>query len=440
MWAAPAVLTALIGLPLKNSLAFLSPAIINHRIVVPRSSPCHVRRPSSWVLSASYADEAVDNLTDDESIRVAYDKWRAKYNKGDSNPTRFDNFKKNYVTLMRANTAALRKANELGMKLPSLMSLNEHADCSVDEFKAKRSGHSPPPSSSESKGTQEPAAEAVRQDNSGYPMESSNGYPTRESNVFQTYESPRSAEEVSDDGNPAPDRVRRAYIDWCKEYGKTVEEERYEVFRSHFLAIEKHCLETGKEMKLNAWADFTPGEYVRAQGVASGSSTSKRGNKLSDPDFLRSRTKDESASTSSSSGGALESLYSSIPTESVGTQSEANVQEDTVEPPSLDSLYNVVAEEPPEPSASSWDISDSVNWESKGYDFASYAESLSKSSHSNEDTSQRSYLDAMAMQKTPTSSTTPQETPFTRDLDKQAQSWNSFNQVDSGEVSDLAGT
>lgn len=56
-------------------------------------------------------------------------------------------------------------------------------------------------------------------------------------------------------------RVRSAYLDWCKEYGKTADESRFPTFSSNFLAMEEYAQENGREMVLNKYADCTEEEY-----------------------------------------------------------------------------------------------------------------------------------------------------------------------------------
>lgn len=59
-------------------------------------------------------------------------------------------------------------------------------------------------------------------------------------------------------------RVRSAYLDWCKEYGKEQDESRFKVFYDNFLVMEKFAKESGKEMSLNMYADCTEEEYKAA--------------------------------------------------------------------------------------------------------------------------------------------------------------------------------
>lgn len=59
-------------------------------------------------------------------------------------------------------------------------------------------------------------------------------------------------------------RIRSAYIDWCKDFGKESDESRFKVFADNFLIMEKFAEESGKEMTLNQYADCTEGEYKAA--------------------------------------------------------------------------------------------------------------------------------------------------------------------------------
>jgi hypothetical protein len=58
-------------------------------------------------------------------------------------------------------------------------------------------------------------------------------------------------------------RVRSAYMDWCKEYGKEQDETRFPQFYSNFLEMEEFAKESGKEMVLNEYADFSEEEYEK---------------------------------------------------------------------------------------------------------------------------------------------------------------------------------
>jgi len=71
----------------------------------------------------------------DAAARLAYDEWRAQYNKGDFDPKRYETFKTNYETITVANVAAKKKAREEGSTVSlSLMKLNEFGDLSEEEY------------------------------------------------------------------------------------------------------------------------------------------------------------------------------------------------------------------------------------------------------------------------------------------------------------------
>lgn len=67
--------------------------------------------------------------------------------------------------------------------------------------------------------------------------------------------------EIENDEMAREARVRSAYMDWIKEYGKEPDEKRFKVFYDNFLTMEKFAEESGKEMSLNQYADCTEAEY-----------------------------------------------------------------------------------------------------------------------------------------------------------------------------------
>ena len=58
-------------------------------------------------------------------------------------------------------------------------------------------------------------------------------------------------------------RVRSVYLDWCKQFGKEPDESRFPQFSSNFLEMEEFNKESGKEMLLNEYADFTEEEFEK---------------------------------------------------------------------------------------------------------------------------------------------------------------------------------
>jgi len=57
-------------------------------------------------------------------------------------------------------------------------------------------------------------------------------------------------------------RVRSAYMEWCKEFGKEADEARFAVFSENYIVMEKFANENEREMILNQYADCTEEEFV----------------------------------------------------------------------------------------------------------------------------------------------------------------------------------
>ena len=73
-----------------------------------------------------------------------------------------------------------------------------------------------------------------------------------------TYASSQEMESAEEKNNS---RVRSIYLDWCRDYGKEVNEMRYPIFRSNFILMEAFAKESGKPIELNEWYDCTEEEY-----------------------------------------------------------------------------------------------------------------------------------------------------------------------------------
>ena len=80
----------------------------------------------------------------DAAARLAYDAWLKEFNKGEFNPTRYEQFKSNYEALTAANMAAKKKARDDGTGTVDLLTLNEYGDFSAAEYEAMQSGGTPP--------------------------------------------------------------------------------------------------------------------------------------------------------------------------------------------------------------------------------------------------------------------------------------------------------
>jgi hypothetical protein len=70
-------------------------------------------------------------------------------------------------------------------------------------------------------------------------------------------------------------RIREAYLNWCKEFGKLPDESRFPAFSNNFLLMEQYSKETAKEMTLNQYADFTKEEYEALMAGTSAKTSTK---------------------------------------------------------------------------------------------------------------------------------------------------------------------
>jgi Cathepsin propeptide inhibitor domain (I29) len=110
----------------------------------------HTARPSMHQgVRLSMVEEAVGSdvsIPYDAAARLAYDEWRAQYNKGTFDEERFANFKNNYETITVANVIAKKRARGSGGTVSvSLLTLNEFGDLSESEYeRANRMASSPP--------------------------------------------------------------------------------------------------------------------------------------------------------------------------------------------------------------------------------------------------------------------------------------------------------
>lgn len=73
---------------------------------------------------------------DDNAVRAAYDQWRQRFNKGDFDSVRYQNFKSNYVAVAAKNAMDLNQARQSGRPAPMPTQLNEYGDCSAEEYRA----------------------------------------------------------------------------------------------------------------------------------------------------------------------------------------------------------------------------------------------------------------------------------------------------------------
>lgn len=92
-------------------------------------------------LPMAMAAKQVDTSSDvsipyDAAARLAYDEWRAKYDKGNFDNARYPIFKANYEAITVANVVAKAQARQEGNDdAPSLLTLNEFGDYTEEEYR-----------------------------------------------------------------------------------------------------------------------------------------------------------------------------------------------------------------------------------------------------------------------------------------------------------------
>ncbi|KAG7353699.1 hypothetical protein IV203_003054 [Nitzschia inconspicua] len=103
------------------------------------TTPTTTNNPISLLhLSSPMATPAPD----DEAVRQAYGQWRQKYNKGEFDSVRYQNFKSNFLAVTAKNNMDMNQARQMGTPPPTPIQLNEYGDCSAEEYRAimQRSG------------------------------------------------------------------------------------------------------------------------------------------------------------------------------------------------------------------------------------------------------------------------------------------------------------
>ena len=239
--------------------------------------------------SNALAEAADVSIAYDSAARLAYKAWCAKFDK-EANDERYETFKSNYEAITVANVSAAKKARDDGVDRPKDLELNEYGDMSEEEYLNMQSGadESTPaedtPAAPE-KGAMESVMEAsmAQNDASNALAEAADAMAEEEEQLAQALglESIEELEEAIDtiqgidaegvevDTSDVREvRVRAAYMDWCKEYGKSPDETRFPTFSSNFLAMEEYANENGREMVLNKYADCTEEEYRQLTNTA----------------------------------------------------------------------------------------------------------------------------------------------------------------------------
>lgn len=105
------------------------------------------RAPPSRTMAVNMVASATAETTDvsipyDAAAELAYSEWISKYGKP-YDEKRYEVFKSNYKAIAVMNVAAKKKARDSGSKeAPTLLTLNEYADCTAEEYEAAMNGGS----------------------------------------------------------------------------------------------------------------------------------------------------------------------------------------------------------------------------------------------------------------------------------------------------------
>ena len=222
----------------------------------------------------------------DSAARLAYKDWCGKFNK-EASDERFETFKANYEAITVANVSAAKKARDEGSDRPKDLELNEFGDMSEKEYLEMQSGGNASPAE-ETPAAPSPMdsimeATMAQSDASSALAEAADAMAEEEEQLVEALglDSIEELEEAIDSmqgidsegvevdtSDVREVRVRAAYMDWCKEYGKQPDEARFPTFSSNFLAMEEYANENGREMVLNKYADCTEEEYRQLTNTA----------------------------------------------------------------------------------------------------------------------------------------------------------------------------
>lgn len=265
------VLPALVALAARNADAFTPASFAG-------------RTTANSVRFSMVSTETDVSVEYDSAARLAYKDWCAKFGK-EASDSRFETFKSNYEAITVANVSAAKKARDDGAARPKDLELNEYGDMSEKEYLEMQSGGGSAEPKEAAPSPMESVMEAsmAQSDASNALAEAANALAEEEEELAEALglDSIEELEEAIDaiqgideegvavDTSDAREiRVRAAYMDWCKEYGKQPDENRFPTFSSNFLAMEEYANENGREMVLNKYADCTEEEYRQLTNTA----------------------------------------------------------------------------------------------------------------------------------------------------------------------------
>lgn len=288
----------LVKLPLLATILILAK---EHTVAF---TPVVIRGQSHVVRSASESGSADLTIEYDAAAKLAYTEWREQYGKGDFDSSRYDAFKANYEALTIANIIAAKEATASGEDY-EMLDLNEFADMTAEEYMANGdaenvSGEAPTndvmETIMETSAAQEEASNAIDEASAAVAEEEQKLAEKLGLESVEDLEAAIDAiDGIAEDGtevdttNSSEDvDVRSAYLSWCEEFGKEIDEAKYPNFMLNYLAAYNLAKESGNEMTLNMYADLTEAEFVAA---TNGSAVVDTG--PSAEDIAKARAKEE---------------------------------------------------------------------------------------------------------------------------------------------------
>ena len=131
------------------SVALLALLALERQANVDALVPTNLRnagvRPTNQRRSMTVVDMAVESdvsVPYDAAAELEYENWCKQYGK-EADPARYETFKSNYEAITIMNVAAKKTARDTGDDNPSILALNEYADCTAEEYEAAMNGESP---------------------------------------------------------------------------------------------------------------------------------------------------------------------------------------------------------------------------------------------------------------------------------------------------------
>ena len=217
-------------------------------------------RPTVLLTSLDSASRTGNTVPGDseDAIVKAYEDWRSHHKKGAYDAARYENFKTNYLALAGANAAAMKQARDQGRAAPEPLKLNEYGDYSIDEYKKMQGSKQ----GLSTKGGQVSADKSAVSQQPGM----HGGFQTLESTdaLQAAFEDFKDFSKNASSASIA-DQVKNTYKEWCKFYDKKYEEARLDTFAANLKKVQDYNKETGKDVKLNRYADLTAEEYAKVQ-------------------------------------------------------------------------------------------------------------------------------------------------------------------------------